>query len=542
MKKYFKLNRNKVVVYLLVSIIYALIVAATGFVFQALAEAAMGADIQRFLFVAVLALGFLLVDSYFDFVPRFFRSQLVNSLLHAIRTDLVTHYLTIDLHSVMKENSSERANRLTNELHVVENDYLKPLLQLWISLFVFVFSLAGAFYLQGLMTLIMLLLCFIPFLAPLINQKILSSKKQEALNQKKIYLTKFEDFSKNLPVVRLTNISAIFSSILTRQSEATSRQTIDFEKRQAAIYAVSYGLSNIVYSGTWIVGGIFVFNDLLTIPGLIAMTTLMSTVAGPIQTLSELYTTVISSKKVVQHFFDSLEKNTADDHHPTVFLGETIHSLRLEDISFQIDQQQLFDHLSATFHSNKRYAIIGESGTGKSTLLQLILGIQTPNNGKIRVQETDLKSLEKQSYYDRIAYVPQKTAIFEGTIAQNISFFQEIDETSALAAIDQAGLRPWLNRQPEGLSTRLSSKNPLSGGEERRLDIARAIYRGADLIIFDEPTSGLDQKNEDIVAKVLQSLGQKIVLVVTHSTNPLFLQSFDQIFELKQGILQKIEG
>lgn len=540
MKKYFSLHKGIFLVYLFVSILYALILAGTGFVFRALTEAALGTNFNHFILIASFSVLFLIGDSYFDYVPRLVRAKVVNTILHSLREDLMDRYLQENLQMILKENPAERTNKLVNQLEVIENSYLRPFLSAIASVFIFTFSVAGAFYLQPTLTLIMLVLCFLPFLAPIINQKILSYKKQESQETKKVYLSLFEDFSRNLSTIRLTNASPLFKRMLYQKSAETKQASNEFEKRQAATYAVSYGLSNIVYSGTWIIGGIFVFNGLLTIPGLIAMTTIMGTVAGPIQTLSGLLTEMASSKKVLQEFLSDLNPQQTEERDMEFSLQEPIQELSLSSLGYSVGTHPLFHNLNYQFKEKGKYAILGESGTGKSTLLHLIMGIFPPSEGEITVNAYNRNTVTHPSFYERIAYVPQKSAIFQGTIAQNVSMFQEsssVDETKMVDSLSQAGLSEWLNKQEQGIHTFLSASHPLSGGEERRLDLARALYRESDVIILDEPTSGLDSKNEQLIAQIIDSLEDKMVLVVTHSTNPVFLRAFHEILELTDGQL-----
>ncbi len=384
MKTYINMHRMKVIWYLVSAVIYALLLAATGFVWQALAEAAMGGDLAAFLRVALFSLVFLLLDSFFDYLPSLANTRLINSLMDSLRHALTEHYLRQELSVLMIENPAERAHRLVNDLTVVEKEYLQSLTGIIKSCLVFVFSLAGALYLQGPLTIIMLVLCFIPFLAPWINQKILADKKERAQAEKKQYLAKFDDFSRHISTVILMNAGQRFVQRLGLQSAQMKQTAIDFEKSQAKTYAVSYGLSNIVYSGTWIIGGIFVFYDQLTLPGLIAMTTLMSTVAGPIQTLSRLLTDFSASRNVARDFF-ALVAAQAPSKMTKEKITAPITTLKLKNVSYTIGQKPIFRQLSFQFQTGNKYVIRGESGAGKSTLLQLLMGIFASDTGTVFV-------------------------------------------------------------------------------------------------------------------------------------------------------------
>lgn len=542
MKKYLKQHRGWVLLHILMLTIWAAIMVGMALVFQALTEAATGNDLDRFKWVAVFALVYLIIDALFDYIPRYTRAQVTQRVLETMRGELVAGMMSEKLAVLMATDDSEYVNQLTTDLNTIENDYLKPLSTLVHGLLVFGFSLAAALTLQSSLTLILLVVSCIPFLAPVINRKVLAGKKQAAQQAKKDYVAKFTEFAANLPVLRLAEAGSVFVGKLTGASTVTRRKTVDFEQAQGMTYAISYGLSNLLYSGSWIVGGFFVFQDKMTLPELIAMTTLMSMIAGPIQTLSDQFSEITASQGIVNEFIAALptpETGTGGQRR----LQGPIRQLVLENVGFQHGQQPLFAHLTQSFEKGQRYAILGESGAGKSTLLKLLLGVYPPQAGLVLVNGESLPSVTAADYYRNVAYVPQKTAIFTGTVAENVSFFEkQPDRERITAALAQVGLGAWLKGLPEGLDSPLDAAHQLSGGQERRLDIARALYRNADLVICDEPTTGLDAVNEAAVGEALSQIRDGIVIVVTHNTDAAFLDGFHQVLQLADGRLQPVSS
>lgn len=126
----------------------------------------------------------------------------------------------------------------------------------------------------------------------------------------------------------------------------------------------------------------------------------------------------------------------------------------------------------------------------------------------------------------------QKTAIFATSIGDNLTLFETLDEAKALKCLEQVGLLDWFERQEAGFDTPLSSSKQLSGGEERRFDLARALYRDAEVLLFDEPTTGLDSENEAFIAETVSNIKEKLLIVVTHSQSESFLSVFDEKVEL----------
>ncbi|HEM2795501.1 TPA: ABC transporter ATP-binding protein [Streptococcus suis] len=528
---YLRKCKLAVVAYIAVSVVYALILAATGFVYARVSESALSGNQQVFLISSLIAVGFFICDIYFDYLPRYLKFKLVNRIMELTRNELVATYAVEDIAQFEEKASSDRVSVLVNHLDVLENGFLIPGLSMVTSVLVFAFSLIGALYLQGTMTIIMLVLCFIPFLAPLINNKILAHTTKESQEEKNVYLKRFSEFVQAFSFIRISNITPVFEKNLETSSQEYAKRAILFSKKQSQTYAVSYGLSSIVYSGSWIIGGIFVFQGMLKISDLIAMTTLMGTVAGPIQTMSGLITEYLASRTVVEELTTILKGQSHEDKVQQE-LTEPIRTLTLDGVSSHNQQHPIFDNFSYQFLADKKYAIVGKSGSGKTTLLRLLLGVQSPDEGAIFINQINLSEVAQASYFDKMYYLPQKTAIFATTIGDNLTLFETLDEAKALKCLEQVGLLDWFERQEAGFDTPLSSSKQLSGGEERRFDLARALYRDAEVLLFDEPTTGLDSENETFIAETLSNIKEKLLIVVTHSQSESFLSVFDEKVEL----------
>lgn len=532
MKKYFLAHKVLVFKHVLACLLAAGLMVGNAFVIQGLTSVALSQNLRQFVQMALFAVVFLIVEAYFDYVPRVTKAKAVQSITASLRQDLLRHDIETPLAQVEAEASSLRVSRLVNELAVIEESYLKPIFSCILTIFTFVFSLIAALWLQSQLTLLMVSLSFIPLLAPLINQRVLANKKQISVAAQKNLLGVYEEIAVNLSTIRLRLAGSAFTQRFQKVNQQLAFAKTDFEGSQGKTYAISYGLSNIVYSGTWIIGGFFVFQDWLTLPELIAMTALMSTIAGPIQMLSEYVSDLSASRKVVTSFLQTIQPAEKITGEP---LKETIHTIELRNVTYGRGERQILSHLSYTFFVGKRYAIIGESGVGKSTLLSLILGIQNATN--VFVNNQAIAALDKADYWQQIAYVPQKTAIFEGTLSENITLFQKGDPIQLAQALKRAGLANLLEEL--SLSGNLDAVRRLSGGEERRLDIARALYRKTPVLILDEPTTGLDRKNERAIGELLTSLEEQLVIAVTHSRDSEFLKNFDVVLELQAGVLKE---
>jgi len=175
----------------------------------------------------------------------------------------------------------------------------------------------------------------------------------------------------------------------------------------------------------------------------------------------------------------------------------------------------------ARIERRKVTAIVGENGTGKSTLLSLLLRLHTPTAGTIKIGGEPVQELQLESYRDQIAYVPQELALFGGTIRENIAFGRpEATDEEIKAAADAALLTPVLDRLPEGLDTVLDEDgSSLSGGQARRVMLARAAVRNSSILVLDEPLTGLDPEARDTVARAIKNIASgRTTLVIHHGS------------------------
>jgi ABC-type bacteriocin/lantibiotic exporter with double-glycine peptidase domain len=184
--------------------------------------------------------------------------------------------------------------------------------------------------------------------------------------------------------------------------------------------------------------------------------------------------------------------------------------------------------------------IVGPNGSGKTTLAELIVGLLQPDAGYVAVDGVKLDAKSTAAWLNSVAYVPQEIVLLDATIAENIAFGEnanDIDVERALKAADGAQLGPLIATLPDALATAVGENGAqLSGGQRQRVGIARALYRGASLLVMDEATSALDALTEAEVVALLTALrGTCTVVLITH--RPSVLDNCDVVFELNAGRL-----
>ena len=215
---------------------------------------------------------------------------------------------------------------------------------------------------------------------------------------------------------------------------------------------------------------------------------------------------------------------------------DNIDSIEFENISFSYDKKNIIDNLSCSLSRGKKYAFVGYSGCGKSTILSLVNGIRKVTSGIIKVNNIDMDYINQSTYRQMIGVVPQNGLVFNGTIKDNITYgCENISDSDIWEAIEKANLTEFISSLPEKLNTTIGENGmKLSGGQRQRITIARAFIRKPQLLIFDEATSALDNKSEAEVQKAIDNISNDVmVLIVAHRLSTV--KNVDKIFCLDNG-------
>lgn len=212
--------------------------------------------------------------------------------------------------------------------------------------------------------------------------------------------------------------------------------------------------------------------------------------------------------------------------------------IRVKDVDFYYGETQILKNINLEILKNSSTAFVGESGSGKTTLVSLLAGLMKEDGGEILIDSTPLKTIQKESYQNKIGYVSQDTVIFNDTIFHNVTFWAEPNEENLKRfekAIEQAALKEFLKELADGKETLLGNNGiNLSGGQKQRISIARELYKEIDILILDEATSALDSETEKEIQKSIDTLqGEYTLLIVAHRLSTI--RNVDQVVLMDKG-------
>ena len=210
--------------------------------------------------------------------------------------------------------------------------------------------------------------------------------------------------------------------------------------------------------------------------------------------------------------------------------------INIEKLSFKYGDKKIINDMSFELNVGKIYGIFGESGSGKSTFLDLIMGLKRPSDGKIKFDNKEVDNA-KHNWLSIFGYVPQNPYLYDETILKNICFGEKESEISldkVRDAMKKSNLESFIKTLPDNLNTLIGEKGVrISGGQMQRISLARALYHDPKVLILDEVTNQLDEETENKIIEDLISLkNDKLILFVTHKKD--LLKKFDEILEIKK--------
>ena len=286
-------------------------------------------------------------------------------------------------------------------------------------------------------------------------------------------------------------------------------------------------------------GALLVIQGELSPGAMIAANVLMGRASAPIDLMVSSWKSSISAYKSFVRLEELLRL------HPQRDVG-LVHDtpqghMRIENLvaTAPARTQPILKGLSADFPAGQVIAVIGPSGSGKSTLARALVGIWPYVEGKVLIDGEPIQSWNRDELGPFIGYLPQDIELFEGTIAENIARFGQIDPDKVILAAGRAGVHDMILRFPRGYDTSMGEAgNLLSGGQRQRIGLARAMYGDPSLIVLDEPNSNLDDVGEAALVKAVQDLKQqgKTVFLITHRMSIIGVA--DRILVLNDGAIQ----
>lgn len=360
-----------------------------------------------------------------------------------------------------------------------------------------------------------------------------SGDEQTRLNQS--LAARLIDALQGIKPMKAMNREDLFWPLLERQAEE-----LNLAQRRMVVAAESLRLFQEPVVAAVLGGGLFMlltFAD-TTFSSVIVLAFVFYRLLTSINTLQMRYQVVTVGESAFWSMRRQIEEaREAEEHHTgTVRPTALTDAVELRDVSFQYGDLQVLDGLSLTIPAGRMTALLGQSGSGKTTILDLITGLRRPDGGDVHLDGVPLAEIDMLAWRRLIGYVPQDVFLFHDTVRRNVTLGDDtISDDRVIQALKDAGAWDFIARDPHGIDAVLAPQgSSLSGGQRQRLAIARALVKRPALMVLDEATTGLDTSTEAAILETLAGLRGKVtILAVSHQ--PALRDAADVTVELVDG-------
>jgi len=319
-----------------------------------------------------------------------------------------------------------------------------------------------------------------------------------------------------------------------------NHRNYELNVKQAKTLA-SYGpwmdfLTNISIAIAITIGGLFVIRETMSVGTLVAFSTYVSMLVWPMRMLGWLINALsqcrASLKKIDRFFKEKPEREVIGN---PVMLKEIRGNVSFRDVSFKYKDEYVLKNINFELKEGKTLAIMGTTGSGKTTLINLIGRFYEPWEGEILLDGVDIKNISLEVLRSAISYVPQDVFLFSDTVLENIRLGSQVPEEEIIKALETARAYNFVMNLPEGLDTIVGERGlGLSGGQKQRLSIARALVRRARILILDDVTSSLDMETEHYVQRAIEKhYGDFTKIIIAHRVSAV--KNADEIIILENG-------
>ena len=491
--------------------------------------------LDSILSLIVIVLIFLGVYLIVSTLQQYVVEVLKNKIRYSLNQNLYQSYASRNIESFQKKDSSEILNEFNNEVNVVIDNYVSSKL----NVFSLTISLIlGSLYIANLSVEILMFLLFCAFITIFINSIFKNRLKKNQMNyldSMKQWLCFIKNLCRCFNDIKILNLEKVFCDGLDIENKNLEQSTLKNNGFIKILTSINSFISQAMFFLTLLFGIALIHYNRLTVGQLLGIAQASNMVIMPIVNYANLRNMIQSSKPVLQNLLDN--SICYEENEPIIF-DEQIHDIKIKHLSYSYGARQILDLSNLVIDQGKKYLVIGKSGDGKSTFLD-ILTKQKKTDG-IYVNDKNLKDVQFSTYADKFSYVNQNNDLLPFSFEQNITLGRKMSKYSLKDLVTIFNLESIFDKERDNLDFEHLN---LSGGEKQRICLARAIYRNKKWLFLDEAFSAIDKTNSDRIHQFILSNPDLTVLSIEHKVTKETVSLYDKVllFENKKIVSMDVE-
>ena len=490
------------------------------------------------LLVVSLVITTFLLKNFFNYLASYHIMHLKNGVLRDLRQTMYNKIIELPISYYSEKRKGDVMSRMLGDVGEVQNSFFSILELIVKEPLTIIFALITMFAISVQLTIFVLI--FIPISGLIITKIGKNLKAKSLLAQKEggHLISIVEESLTGLKVVKSYNAENNFKS---RFNDSVSRllklsNSIGNKNNLASPLSEFMGITTIAIL-LWYGGNLVLVQKTLDGSAFIVYLTLAYNILTPAKSISKASYAVKNGLAAAQRVFEVLEeKNEITSKRNAVKKNTFEDSISIQNINFKYEKENVLKDFSLTVKKGQTVALVGQSGSGKSTIANLLTRFYDVNEGNITIDNIDIKDMNIHSLRGLMGLVTQDSILFNDTIKANIALGKlDATDEEIIEALKIANAYEFVHDLPDGIYTNIGdSGNKLSGGQKQRLSIARAVLKNPPIMILDEATSALDTESEKFVQVALENMMQnRTSIVIAHRLSTI--QKADLIVVMKKG-------
>lgn len=514
--------------------------------------------------IVLMAIAVLLMVSFSGLCTYYFRTKFSTKAVLQYRK-MAYHYLSQKkVTEFYGQNTAVYLSALNTDLQKIKEDFLDQIPILSQIVICGIGAVLVMIRYNFFLAMMACLISLIPFFAALFSGRNMEKIEENLSQENAEYLAFLKDFAIGFTIIKSYKVEGIFSALHDKICQKVERR---MEEREKCVEKINYfaAISGYItqFAILLLCAVVAYRSKSISVGTVLAFSRLINYIIDPVTELPGMLSKARTAYALSEQFWEKIGKGeqeqeqkeqqewqeqsgeiVKDDYHKHIATDSPEKALPVPalqgDICFShisfsyTPEKQVLKDFTLRVKEGEKLILLGASGSGKSSILKLLMGIEGSQRGEISIGNRALSTLPEESLFHSISYIQQEVFIFDGSIYENITLFQKYSEEELKQAIEKAGLKNLISEK--GLDYPCGENgSALSGGERQRINIARSLLRKTPILLADEITAALDKENSYLVLDSLLSLENITEILVLHDLDARILSRVDRICVLKEG-------
>ena len=497
-------------------------------------------NINRVKQIAIILGSMYIINAIFIFIQDILMADVSNNFAKDLRTSISKKINQLPLRYYDLHSKGDILSRVTNDVDTISQTLNQSLATLVTSITLFLGTIIMMFYTNWIMALTAISASVVGF----VLMFLILGRSQKYFTARQTELGKLnghiEEIYSSLNVVKVYNGEKKANEKFDKLNQSVYEANLKSQFLSGLMQPIMHFIGNFGYVAVCIVGAILTMNNVISFGVIVAFMIYVRLFTNPLSQIAQSFTSMQSTAAAAERVFEFLdEKEMSDESSFTKKLekDKVKGKIEFKNVVFQYDNNDkpTINNFSMIAKPGEKVAIVGPTGAGKTTLVNLLMKFYDIDSGDIKIDDVSTKELTRENMHDLFTMVLQDTWLFDGTIKENIKYNNEnITDEQIIEACKIVGLDHFIRTLPKGYDAILSENESISAGQKQLLTIARGMLQNAPFLILDEATSNVDTRTEEIVQKAMDKLTEgKTSFIIAHRLSTI--KNADLILVINNG-------